>query len=172
MNTRVSKIGKIILTSLCVVSFMSVALVAPNAIQIFAGKKRLRLDSVKRAFDKLVYSGCIKVVGNRAYLTNKGRFFLGGESLNGYGKTKKWDNKWTIIIFDISEKKRSSRSKLRITLSNIGFIRLQNSVWVYPYNCDELIGFIKEDFKIGDEVLCLSVDKIENDLPIRKHFKL
>jgi CRISPR-associated endonuclease Cas2 len=76
------------------------------------------------------------------------------------------------LIFDIPEKRRAVRDQLRQTLNNIGFIKLQNSVWVYPYECSELISLLKSDFKIGKDVLYLTVTEIENDEFLRKHYQL
>ena len=172
MNARATRINKIILNSLLTAGFISVALVAPNALQLFDPKKRPRLGSVKRAFDKLVYSDCIKVVSGKAYLTRKGNLILGGDSITGYGKTVKWDNHWRIVSFDIPEKVRSSRLKLRITLKEIGFVKLQNSLWIYPYDCKDFIYLLKKDFKMGKEVIYMTVSKIENSEVLKRHFKL
>ena len=59
-----------------------------------------------------------------------------------------------------------------MTLRDIGFIRLQNSVWVYPYDCEDLITLLKADFRVGKDVLYLVVEAMENDKEIRKHFRL
>jgi len=44
--------------------------------------------------------------------------------------TKKWNKRWTILIFDIAEKSRKTRDLLRKKLRNIGFGMLQESVWI------------------------------------------
>lgn len=46
--------------------------------------------------------------------------------------TKTWNKKWIIVIFDIEEKTRSERNKLRNMLKNIGFGILQDSAWISP----------------------------------------
>jgi len=51
----------------------------------------------------------------------------------------RWDNKWRLVLFDVKEKRRPSRDGLRATLKNLGFIRLQDSVWIYPFDCEEII---------------------------------
>jgi CRISPR-associated endonuclease Cas2 len=172
MSIKATKINKIILNTLLAVGFVSVALVAPNALQLFDPKKRPRLINIKKAFESLVYSGCIKVIGGKAYLTVKGRLLLGGKAIKNFGKTEKWDKQWHVVSFDIPEKIRWSRSKLRITLKNIGFVKLQNSLWAYPYNCKEFIYILKKDFKIGKEVIYMIVDEIEKSEALKKHFKL
>lgn len=46
--------------------------------------------------------------------------------------TKTWNKKWIIVIFDIEEKSRGQRDKLRNMLKNIGFGILQKSTWITP----------------------------------------
>ena len=77
-----------------------------------------------------------------------------------------------MIIFDIKEGKRQTRDELRIWLNHLGFIRLQNSVWVFPYECQEVIVLLKSHFHIGKEVLYLTVESIENDTWVKKVFDI
>jgi DNA-binding transcriptional regulator PaaX len=87
-------------------------------------------------------------------------------------KPKKWDGKWRILIFDITETKKSTRDNIRRTLINIGFIKLQNSVWVFPYDCEDLITLLKVDLMVGKEMLYIIADKIENDSILKGRFGL
>jgi DNA-binding transcriptional regulator PaaX len=75
-----------------------------------------------------------------------------------------------VLIFDIKESKKSLRDKVRNTLVSIGFVKLQNSVWVFPYDCEDLITLLKADFSIGREVLYMIVDRIENEETLLKYF--
>ena len=90
----------------------------------------------------------------------------------GIKKPKHWDGKWRIVIYDLKERKRGLRDKLRNTLASFGFIRLQHSVWIYPYDCEDLIMLIKADFKIGKDILYLIVEKVENDIWLKRSFGL
>ena len=76
------------------------------------------------------------------------------------------------LFFDIPERRRGTREKIRATLITLGFIRLQDSVWVYPYDCEDLILILKADFKIGKDVLYIIADQIEYDAPLRTYFNL
>ena len=89
-----------------------------------------------------------------------------------FKKPKRWDRKWRVIIYDISEKKAQTRRKIPILFHRAGFFRLQNSVWIYPYDCEEIIGLLKTDFRVGKEVLYIIADEIENDKFLRSHFGL
>jgi CRISPR-associated endonuclease Cas2 len=77
-----------------------------------------------------------------------------------------------VIIFDIPETKRFDRDNIRQSLISIGFLRLQNSVWVYPYNCEDLINLLKTYTETEKNVIYMIVDQIENDEEIKKYFGL
>ena len=108
-------------------------------------------------------------------ITEKGRraFALEREkaALQERGK-KRWDKRYRMIIFDIPERRRIVRDQLRRIMRECGFLRIQDSVWVSPYDCEELIILIKADLHIGKDVLYTIVEKIENDKWIKKYFNL
>lgn len=54
----------------------------------------------------------------------------------------------------------------------IGFIRLQDSVWIYPYDCEDLLTLLKADLKVGKDLLYMIVDSLEGDAKIRLFFGL
>ena len=70
------------------------------------------------------------------------------------------------------EKRKGLRDKIRLTLNSIGFVKLQDSVWVYPYPCEDLIVLLKADFKIGKDLLYIIADSVENDSELQKLFNL
>ena len=76
-------------------------------------------------------------------------------------------------MFDIREKRRKIRSRLRLLLSSAGFLRLQDSVWVYPHPCDEFIGLVRAHLKSGTgEMLSFVAEALESDRHLREHFRL
>ncbi len=87
-------------------------------------------------------------------------------------KPKRWDHKWRMVIFDIPERKKRTRDQVREILTAAGFKRLQNSVWIYPYDCEDIIGLLKTDYDIGKEMLYIIADQIENDKYLRMDFDL
>lgn len=87
-------------------------------------------------------------------------------------KKKRWDKRWRVVIFDIPEYRRGTRDKLRLIMRTSGFYRLQDSVWLYPYDCEDFMALVKADLKIGNAILYMVVEKIENDAKIKVHFAL
>ncbi len=57
-------------------------------------------------------------------------------------------------------------------MRELGFVRLQDSVWVFPYSCEEFLALLKAELKIGTSVLYMVVEEIENDKHLREHFNL
>jgi CRISPR-associated endonuclease Cas2 len=176
------KIGKIILMTIAGAGLLSMTIVAPNALQVidmFNGKKsKYRKYYVDNAISRLLKQGFITFEnknGNKfVTLTEKGKLLVNKYELQEkkINRPKKWDKKWRVVIFDIKEYRRRTRDKLRMTLTSLGFIKLQNSVWVFPYECEDIIVMLKADFKIGKDVLYMTVDKIENDKWLKKEFSL
>ena len=107
-------------------------------------------------------------------LTSKGEMELKSLEMKDWKnmRPKKWDGRWRVLIFDIPEKRKPLREKVRNTLLSIGFMRLQDSVWLYPYDCEDFINLLKADFKIGKDLLYLIVESIENDKSFRKKFSI
>lgn len=88
-------------------------------------------------------------------------------------KSQFWDGKWRIVIFDIPEKRnKRGRDALRERLRQLNFYRLQKSVWVTPWPCENEILFLAELFEITPFVNILEVDRIYNDVNLRKYFHL
>ena len=108
-------------------------------------------------------------------LTKRGeeRFALEQQKMSlGKERPKKWDRRYRLVMFDVPEKRRKTRDRLRYEMQDVGFLRIQDSAWVYPYDCEEFIALLKADLHIGEDVLYAVVEEIENDAHIRKHFKL
>jgi CRISPR/Cas system-associated endoribonuclease Cas2 len=184
VGRRRINIQKVVLRTVATAGLLSVALLAPNALQMLQsldGKKKRRFDPkylIGNAFEKLLARGMLEFTsgetGRFIRLTEIGKRKLGGMIARSPDSrmNKRWDKRWRVVIYDIREKRKVTRNRLQRTLSSFGFCKLQNSVWVYPFECEELIILLKADFKIGKEVLYMVVEKIENDTPLKKYFNL
>lgn len=187
IKKRVKKenLQKILLKSVAAVGVLGVAVLAPNALQVL-GQLGLvkrgqysRNSNLSRSMKRLLDNQLLKFEtnsGGKKYLviTEKGRRQLNILEARDFKlkKPKRWDKKWRIIIFDIGEKQRRSRDQLRITLNMIGFVKLQKSVWVYPYDCEDLIMLLKSDYGFGRNLIYMVVDEIENDKWLKEIFNL
>ncbi len=64
-----------------------------------------------------------------------------------------WDGLWRIVIFDISEKHKTSRDILRNCIIKLGFEMIQESVYVYPFECTNEITKIASTLSESKNVL-------------------
>jgi len=85
---------------------------------------------------------------------------------------KHWDGRWRIIIYDVENKKKRLRDIFRGALKSLGFLQLQESVWIYPYSCEKQITFLKEYYGVGKEVLYIVAVTLEDDSPYKTYFGL
>jgi DNA-binding transcriptional regulator PaaX len=155
---------------------LSVGLLAPNAIGAMGRlgllPSKRQKEIIEKSSARLVKRGLLEYQGSKLRLTPKGEAALRMFELHSYRlkRPKRWDGKWRVLAFDIPEKRKKVREQVRRTLVSIGFIRLQDSVWVYPYNCEDLITLLKADLKVGKDMLYMVVDQLEYDAPLRSRF--
>ncbi len=107
-------------------------------------------------------------------LTKKGRMMLSAYEIGGRAikRANTWDGKWRVLIFDIPEKDRLKRDRIRRTLMTVGFHRLQDSVWAFPYDCRQVMDLLRIKHHVIGEALYLVVESLDGDRWLRKHFRL
>lgn len=179
---RKENIQNTLLSIVTIAGTLAVAAVAPNIFQALPhimGNDRYKLAfKSKTAVDRLVVKGYIRRVRKKGSmfleLTNAGRQHLLVEDARANSpasrKRKRWDGRYRLVMFDIPEKRKNTRDRLRMFMSEFGFMRLQNSVWVSPYDCEELIALVKAELRIGSAILYALVDQIEGERKIKDHF--
>jgi hypothetical protein len=69
-------------------------------------------------------------------LTKEGRQKAGKYTIDELciERPKRWDKRWRVVIFDIPNATRLIREALRGKLIEFGFYKLQQSIWVFPYD--------------------------------------
>jgi phenylacetic acid degradation operon negative regulatory protein len=58
--------------------------------------------------------------------------------------TKPWDQYWRMVIYDIPEEKRNLRDKIYYLLGELGFEKLQRSVWLSPFTASWIVRRIEQ----------------------------
>ena len=179
-----TNIQQVLLRTIATAGVLSVAMLAPNAFRVLAmfdgGKKRLQNPKYLfgTAFEKLLLKKMIVLEqgkkGKRVRLTKEGERTLARMLAHNpdVRRHRGWDKRWRMVTYDIRENRRVLRMKLVEYLRAFGFYKLQNSVWIYPYDCEALLILLKADFKLGNEVLYAVVEKIENDGKLKEYFNL
>lgn len=170
-----------VLATVGVVGVIAVAAIAPNIVQLLETtgiNARLRFKT-KRVLTRLKIKGEIEFIKQNGStfvrLTKQGRQALAmhSEKMRIIAKKpKKWDERYRLVMFDVPERRKWARDLLRREMREVGFLRVQDSAWLYPYDCEEFISLLKADLHIGKDVLYAVVDSIDNDVWVRKHFNL
>lgn len=183
-NTRkLRSFQQAMLATVAIGGVFLIATTVPNAAQLLKYfpnyKKGAKFNyQAKSALGRLAAKGLVVFVeedGKRyARVTAAGERMLEMESMREQGarKPKRWDRRWRVVLFDIPERRRGIRNRLRLFMQEYGFVRLQDSVWVYPYDCEDLITLVKADFHLGANVLYMLVESLERDKYLREHFEL
>lgn len=87
-------------------------------------------------------------------------------------KPARWDGLWRIVIFDIPERFKPGRDALSGKLKHLGFISLQRSVFVFPYECRDEVDFLVEMFQLRPYVRYMIVQQIDTALELKHKFGL
>jgi len=120
--------------------------------------KRQKLINKKKSYD-----GSVLIT-----LTDKGRLRALNSSFREFSvKKDKWDGKWRMIMFDIPEKCRKGRDALRYRFHVGGFYELQESVFLYPYDCKKEIRDLVEIFKLQKYIRFGLLDCIDDEEKIK-----
>lgn len=163
--------------------FVFVAAAMGNAVQLLKytplmKKSKLKVFEINQGIKRLLDRDLLEIKEDKDYkfleITERGKNLLLKYQMEGLikSKPKKWDKKYRVVIFDISEQKKKIRDHLRNMLRSFGFVCLQDSVWVYPYACQEIVDLLKQYLQLKEDVLYMTVESIENDKWLKENFKL
>lgn len=105
-------------------------------------------------------------------LTDKGKSKLLKYKLEEIMITKppKWDKKWRLIAYDIGKEKKLLSEIFRKFLQKLEFLKLQKSLYITPYPCEEQIEFLKQYYGLDENIIYIVVEKIENDKIYKEYF--
>jgi len=178
-----TKRGEILLTFLQVVGLTGVVVggaLCPGLLMLLkpVARRRYSPRACRYAVQALDTKGWIvaerRPQGIRVRLTARGRaellaYELGIKVLK---KPRRWDGKWHLLIFDIEEKHKHLRDAVRQALRSFGFHRLQDSVWIFPYECREILDLLRIKYGVRTQALYLRADYLDQDHWLRRHFQL
>ncbi|MDP1690072.1 MAG: CRISPR-associated endonuclease Cas2 [bacterium] len=178
-------IKNLLLRSLATTGVISIALIAPKMTRLLkkldrpANNRTQLYRRITQGISRLEQNGLVTVSGEyakrRVKITEKGLALMEKIEFGEYTIPEPafWDGKWRVLIFDINERRRRVRTQLRRLLDGAGFVRIQDSVWVYPYACDEFVSLVRAHLKSGvGEIRFFVAEALESDKGLREHFRL
>lgn len=87
-------------------------------------------------------------------------------------KKKIWKGKWFLVVFDVPEEERRKRNYLRGFLREIGFYPYNQSVYVFPYECEKEIALIKKIVEGGKYISYIIAERLERENQLKSFFGL
>ncbi len=134
--------------------------------------EKFNLFRLKQVIKRLEKQKDVEIIGGLVKITKKGRKKLLKFDLEQMELKRKTDGKWRLIIYDISNLRKPQRELFRDMLKKLKFLRLQESVYLTPFICEEEIEYLKQIFDIDREVQILKISEMEYEDEYRKYFGL
>jgi len=163
--------------------------IADLALPFFEAHSFYRVSARKfreqREFEQVDFAERIKYLRKQGLIENfvegKEKYFeitsKGVEKLLKYRidnlsieRPQRWDGKWRIVIFDIPKKHNLDRDILRRELIKLGFVKIQDSVYVYPFDCSKFVENISGRLSIRQFVLIMISEIIQGEEDIIEKF--
>ena len=179
-----AEIIKMILTVIAAAGFVVAVAVLPGlpmALAPFLGKtqKRYQPWQIRRSLKSMEDQNLISITEERhktvIKMTKNGKQKLLKFKMDKMQikPQKTWDKKWRLILFDVSMDDHLKRNAFRYLIKRLGAIKLQQSVWIYPYDCAEEVAFLEKIFGFDErQVRVVIAEDVGDDRALRKHFKL
>ncbi len=139
--------------------------------------KKINEDELNKGIRNLYYLDILDKIENNGLitvkLTEKGRLkALNYRLENIRTKNQKWDGRWRMVAFDIPNKFKKGRDALRHKLNKIGFCKLQESIFITPYDCKKEIEMLVNFFRLEKYVRFGILDFIDNESYFKEFFQI
>lgn len=133
------------------------------------GQKRFR-----KVLSDLQEKGIISLSGDKIKLTKKGKELQKQSEIGKIeiSQPKKWDRVWRLISYDIPEKKKRERVWFQRSLKQLDFYKIHESLWVYPFKCEEEVAVIADYLGVNKYVVFMITDHLPKQEKIQKIFGL
>ncbi len=167
----------IVLGLLAVTGIVVVFAVAPGIggiLKMIDRNPYRAMEKLERALRGLIKKGKVIKTSKGYEITDTGMDEFKRKEFSRYKliPKKHWDGKWRVVCFDIPEKRSGVRRAVQRKLSLLGFYPLQNSVFVSPHPCTELVELAHKIFRLQKHLRIMTVTQIDNEQTLLSHFKL
>jgi len=125
---------------------------------------------LKQLLKRLEKQKDIKVEDGIVKITENGRNKLLKYDLEEMKLTEKPDGRWRIVIYDVAELNKRERKLFQNMLKTLNFLQLQKSVYITPFPCENEIEYLRQRFKIGNDVKIITATGLENAQAYKLYF--
>lgn len=138
----------------------------------------LKPASLRTALWRLEQEGFVQKTGGRGdpsyRLTEQGENYSAWvvEYLNQPSPLlpQRWDGKWRVVIFDVPERFKKDRERIRRTLAYYGFQQLQKSVWISPFPLPDVAHTFFAEWHLKEHAYYLLVESIDEEKAVIKRW--
>jgi len=164
------------------------AILAPNSVRAFGPMltqsrdweewKHFNTTYLQRTLQRLEQRKIVEIVEQNGQqiiaLTKNGKRKILRYSIESLSieKPKRWDGKWRLVTYDVPTRDKHFGDVIRGALRTLGFYTIQDSVYIYPYDCFDQIEFLREYYYLGDDVQYMVVERLERDAVFKTYFNL
>lgn len=146
----------------------------PMALSPFMTKGKAGKQNTKRSIKRLEEKDIIYLNGDKIRLTKKGRELLKRIQAEDITivRPDNWDHIWHVVAYDIPDEKKQERDYFRTKIEQLGFLKVQESMYVFPYDCVQEIAVFAQSLGISPYVLHLTTSKLSRQSEYVKKFDL
>ena len=87
-------------------------------------------------------------------------------------KPRVWDKTWHLVAFDVPENEKGARNAFRQRLIELGFTKIEKSLFVIPYPCEKEIVFLTKHFAIVPYVHFIKAISFNGDHRLQELYEL
>lgn len=158
-----------------VVLFPGIAALGPLIKEVQKNREKkewekFNLWRLRQVIKRLERQKVVEITDDVVKITDKGRNKSLRFDLDNMKLKRKTDGRWRLIIYDIANLKKPQRELFRKMLKKLNLLRLQKSIYMTPFVCDDEIEYLRQLFDIGNDVLVLKITGIENEQAYKRYF--
>ncbi|MEK6922597.1 MAG: hypothetical protein AABX08_02235 [Nanoarchaeota archaeon] len=183
MKTK-NKVSKDLLKYLAIGGLVTFAMLSPiggpKIVKALLKQLKYKIKQIRNSAYYLKKRGFVEFIKEdknnvTVRITDKGKKYLRTFDIDNMilNRPAQWDGKWRLVIFDVPEKDKKAREALRYKLKDLNFVRLQDSIWVTPYPCEDEIRFLREIFVISFNVDVIETNDLKHhEIKLKKYFSI
>lgn len=170
---KIGNIEKDVLKAISLGLVAGQSLALPNlntALKNFAKKRGPK--GMETVIKRLKEKQLIDLGGEKIELTEKGQKWQKSfESSEMILQTPLiWDGIWHLVSYDIPNLQKIERDFLRQSLERWNFKKVQESLWVSPYDYKEEVAILSLNLGIASSVITMNTDRLPNQEKFERFF--
>jgi DNA-binding transcriptional regulator PaaX len=155
------EISKAVLEMVSVAGFVTLAGLASNgykADKLFIGLAGYGINRIRETIKRLKFQGVLEYDEEDEncpiVLSSKGMTRLTRHRIFSlFSEHEKWDHFWRMLLFDIPEHCCRRRRSFQMALKRAGLYRLQDSVYITPYDRKEQLILLAKLYGVAPHIL-------------------